>query len=61
MKLITGVMLLACVPLAMAKGHEDYPTERIAEYVIEKVNIKILPTALRPKLEKGKHTFADYG
>jgi len=61
MKLITGVMLLACVPLAMAKGHEDYPTEKVAEYVVEKANIKILPTALRPKLEKGKQTFADYG
>jgi hypothetical protein len=61
MKLITGVMLLACVPLARAKGHEDYPTEKVAEYVVEKAHIKILPTALRPKLEKGKQTFADYG
>jgi hypothetical protein len=61
MKLITGVMLLACAPLATAKGHEDYPTEKVAEYVVEKADIKILPTAFRPKLEKGKQTFADYG
>jgi len=61
MKLMTGVMLLACVPLAVAKGHEDYPKEKIAEYVVDKVNVKVLPSALRPKLEKGKQTFADYG
>jgi hypothetical protein len=62
MKTITGaMMLLACMPLAMAKGHEDYPKEKIAAYVVEKVNVKVLPSALRPKLEKGKQTFADYG
>jgi len=61
MKLLTGVMFLACVPLAIAKGHEDYPKEKIPEYVVEKVNVKVLPSALRPKLEKGKQTLADYG
>ncbi len=54
-------MLLACVPLAIAKGHEDYPKEKVAEYVVDKINVNVLPSALRPKLEKGKQTFADYG
>jgi hypothetical protein len=62
MKIISGVMiLLACVPLAMAKGHEDYPKEKVAEYVVDKLNVRVLPSALRPKVEKGKQTFADYG
>jgi hypothetical protein len=54
-------MLLACVPLATAKAPGAYPTENVAEYVVNKVNVKVLPEALRPKPKKGKQTFADYG
>jgi len=61
MKLISGLMLLACVPLALAKGSEDYPKEKVAEYVVEKVSVKALPSEVRPKLEKGKQTLAEYG
>jgi hypothetical protein len=60
MKVLAGMMLLACVPLAMGKGVE-YPKEKVASYVIEKVSVKVLPSEMRPKLEKGKQTFADYG
>jgi hypothetical protein len=61
MKLITGLLLLVCVPLAVGKGPETYPTEKVAEYVAGKLSAKALPVALRPKLEKGKKALSDYG
>ena len=61
MKVLSGVMLLACVPLAMGKGSVEYPKEKVAQYVIEKVSVKVLPSEMRPRLEKGKQTLADYG
>ena len=61
MKVLSGVVLLACVPLAMAKVPVEYPKEKVAQYVVEKVSVKVLPSEMRPKLEKGKQTFADYG
>ena len=38
-----------------------YPKERTTEFVIEKLDITSLPSAFRPKKEKGKKTLADYG
>ena len=39
----------------------EYPNKKVAEFVIEKLDVTSLPFALRPKKEKGKKTFADYG
>jgi len=61
MKMMLGVVLLACVPLAVAETHYDYPKEKVAAFVVEKVEVTSLPTALRPKPAKGKKTFGDYG
>jgi hypothetical protein len=38
-----------------------YPREKVAEFVVDKLDINSLPAAIRPKKEKGKKTFADYG
>ncbi len=61
MKLLYGAIVLACTPLLLVGNDAVYPTEKIASFVIEKEDITTLPSALRPKREKGKKTFGDYG
>jgi len=61
MKLLYGAIVLACAPLVLAGNDAVYPTKKIASFVIEKVDVTSLPCALRPKREKGKKTFGDYG
>jgi hypothetical protein len=61
MKLICGVIALACVPAALAANNVPYPKENVAEFVVEKLDITTLPSAIRPKPEKSKKTFGDYG
>ena len=61
MKLICGVMALACVPVALAKDNAAYPTEKVAEFVVQKLDVTTLPSSIRPKRDKGKKTFGDYG
>jgi hypothetical protein len=61
MKLFCGVMALACVPVALAGNNVPYPKENVAEFVVEKLDATTLPSAIRPKPEKKKKTFGDYG
>jgi hypothetical protein len=61
MKLLYGAIVLACAPLLLVGSNAVYATEKIASFVIEKVDVTTLPSALRPKREKGKKTFGDYG
>jgi hypothetical protein len=61
MKLIRGVIVLACVPATLAGNNVPYPKENVAEFVVEKLDITTLPSAIRPKAEKSKKTFGDYG
>jgi hypothetical protein len=61
MKMMFGVMLLACVPAAVAEIHYSYPTANLAEFVVEKLDVASMPPAIRPKLARGKTTFGDYG
>jgi len=61
MKLLHGVLALAFAPLALAANDAAYPTENIAAFVFEKVDVATLPSAIRPKLVKSKKTFGDYG
>jgi hypothetical protein len=61
MKMMSGVILLACASLSLGKNLEDYPKERVAEFVVEKLDLNSLPDAIRLKREKGKKTLADYG
>jgi hypothetical protein len=61
MKMMLGVMILACVPGAVAETHYAYPNEKLAEFVVEKLDVTSFPSAIRPKLAKGKKTLGDYG
>ena len=61
MKVLSGVLLLAWMPLAASKSEKVYPKEKVAEFVVEKLDVTSMPLAMRPKREKGKKTFEDYG
>jgi hypothetical protein len=62
MKMFCGVMILASASVALARNSTaPYPTERVAEFVVEKLDVTTLPYAMRPKRDKGKKTFSDYG
>ena len=61
MKLLYGVIGLAFAPLVFAAHDAAYPTEKVAQFVLEKVDVTTLPSAIRPKLIKNKKTFSDYG
>jgi hypothetical protein len=58
---LLGVVALSFAPLGVAGNKAEYPNERVAEFVIEKLDVRSLPSTFRPKKEKGKKTFADYG
>lgn len=60
-KVVLALAALSYAPLTMAGDKAVYPTEKVAEFIVEKLDITSLPAAIRPKKEKGKKTFADYG
>ena len=60
-KVLLAVVALSYAPLGVAGNKAQYPNERVAEFVIEKLDVTSLPSAFRPKKEKGKKTFSDYG
>jgi len=61
MKLPYGAIVLICAPLVLVGNDAVYPTEKVAAFVVEKVDVTTLPSAIRPKPVKGKKTFGDYG
>jgi hypothetical protein len=60
-KTMFAVAALFYAPLGMAGDKAFYPKENVAQFVVEKLDVTSLPSAMRPKKEKGKKTFADYG
>src|ERR1700752_1035241 len=60
-KTLLAVAALAYAPLGVAGNKAAYPTERVAAFVAEKLDLTSLPSAFRPKKQKGKRTSADYG
>jgi hypothetical protein len=60
-KVLLAIVALSYAPLTMAGDEAAYPKEKVAAFVVEKLDLTSLPSALRPKKEKGKKTFADYG
>lgn len=60
-EVMLAVLAVAYVPLAMAGENAPYPNEKLAAFVVEKLDVTSLPSAYRPKKEKGKKTLADYG
>ena len=61
MKLLYGAIVLTGAPLLLAGNDAVYPTEKIAAFVFEKVDVTTLPPEIQPKPEKEKKTFEDYG
>jgi hypothetical protein len=60
-KLLLLVVVLTYAPLVVAGNEAAYPKEKVAAFVVEKMDLTSLPSAFRPKKEKGKKTLADYG
>ncbi len=60
-KALLAAVALSYASLGVAGNKAEYPNEKVAEFVIEKLDVTSLPSAFRPKKEKGKKTFADYG
>lgn len=60
-KMLALIAALSCAPLGIAANEAPYPSEKVAEFVVEKLDVTSLPSAFRPKKEKGKKTLADYG
>ena len=60
-KVLLAIVALSYAPLVVAGDEAAYPKVKVAAFVVEKLDLTSLPSALRPKKEKGKKTFADYG
>ena len=60
-KTLLVIAALAYAPLGLAGNKAAYPTEKVAAFVAEKLDLTSLPSTFRPKKQKGKKTSADYG
>ena len=60
-KVLLAVVALSYAPLVVAGNEAAYPKEKVAAFVVEKLDLTSLPSAFRPRKEKGKKTLADYG
>jgi hypothetical protein len=60
-KVLLVVVALSYAPLGVAGDKAAYPKEKVAAFVVEKLDLTSLPSTFLPKKEKGKKTFADYG
>ena len=60
-KVLLTFVALSYSPLMVVGNEATYPKEKVAAFVVEKLDLTSLPSALRPNKEKGKKTFADYG
>jgi len=53
-KVVLALAALSYAPPTVAGDKDVYPKERVAEFIVEKLDLTSLPAALRPKKEKGK-------
>jgi hypothetical protein len=60
-RVLLAIAVLSYAPIAIAGKNAAYPSEKVAEFVVAKLDVTSLPSAFRPKKEKGKKTFSDYG
>jgi len=60
-KVLLAVVALSYSPLVVAGNEAAYPKEKVAAFVVEKLDLTSLPSEFRPKKEKGKKTLGDYG
>lgn len=61
MKVLYAAVALASVPCLLSANEAPYPTEKVAAFVVERLDAMTLPQFIRPKHAKGKKTLADYG
>jgi hypothetical protein len=60
-KVLLAVLFLSYVPLCLAGNKAEYPNEKIAKFVIDKLDVTSLPPGFGPRKAKGRKTIADYG
>src|SRR5467141_587611 len=60
-KVLLAVVALSYSPLVVAGNEAAYPKEKVAAFVVEKLDLTSLPSEFWPKKEKGKKTLEDYG
>jgi len=60
-KVLLAIVALSYAPLVVTGDEAAYPKEKLAAFVVKKMDLTSLPSAFRPKKEKGKKTLADYG
>jgi hypothetical protein len=51
-EVMLAVLAVAYAPLAMVGENAPYPNEKLAAFVVEKLDVTSLPSAYRPKKEK---------
>ncbi len=61
MKCLSGLLALACVPAALARNNAPLRKENVAEFLAQKLDVTTLPSSIRPKPQKNKKTFSEYG
>ena len=61
MKFRFALLALACVPTAFAANNAPLPKDNVTDFVAEKLDITTLPASIRPRPQKTRKTFADYG
>lgn len=59
-ELILAAALLGYLPSTFAGERASYPTERVATFIVDNLDVASLPSLFQIKKEKGKKTFADY-
>ncbi len=60
-KVLSGLMILVCGTITVAGTGAAFPKENVAAFVAEKLDVTTLPEAIRPRREKNRKTFGDYG
>ena len=56
-----AVAAVACAAVALPAKDTPYPSEKLAAFVVDKLDVTSLPAPYRPKKQKGKKTLTDYG
>jgi hypothetical protein len=60
-EVLVAVAAMACASVVLSAEDAPYPKEKLAAFVVEKLDVTSLPTVYRPKKQKGKRTLTDYG
>lgn len=60
-EVLVAVATMACASVALPAEDAPYPNEKLAAFVVEKLDATSLPTPYRPKKQKGRKTLTDYG